>query len=120
MSPALLADLRDHVVNVTIAGASKSSTFATYATDKLHAALALRRAAGVGENVKLMAAVLGCIIKKAASKRHRALRYRYRRRQTQSGENERFRAFRAETVRGPGQATDGEAGEPVLNHRPCP
>ena len=39
MSPAFLAELRDHLINLNVAGASKSSAFATYATDKLHMAL---------------------------------------------------------------------------------
>jgi hypothetical protein len=39
MSAELLANLRDHVIGITIAGASKSSSWAINATDKLHSAM---------------------------------------------------------------------------------
>jgi hypothetical protein len=69
MSGELQADLRDHVIGVTIAGASKSAPFATYATDKLHAALrCAEQPEPDQENIRIMAAALGCIIKKASAK----------------------------------------------------
>src|SRR4029077_17423379 len=39
MTTALKADLRDHLVALAVAGATKSSSFAIYSTDKLHVAL---------------------------------------------------------------------------------
>jgi hypothetical protein len=69
MSPELQADLRDHVVGITIAGASKSSIFAVYATDKLHCALrCAEQPEPDQETTKLMIAALGCIVKKASTK----------------------------------------------------
>lgn len=66
MSPTLLADLRDHVVGLAVAGASKSSVFARYCTDKLQSAL---YCAGRPEpDLKRVMALLNCIIKNAADK----------------------------------------------------
>ena len=67
MSPALLADLRDHVIGSNIAGASDSSVFALYCTDKLHSALACIEQPN-DENVKRVMAMLGLIAKKAEAK----------------------------------------------------
>ena len=67
MSPALLADLRDHVLNLNMAGASKSSAFPVYATDKFHSALACAEQP-TPENLARMAAALVLIAKKAAAK----------------------------------------------------
>ncbi len=69
MSAALLAELRDHVLGVAIAGASSSTTFAVYATDKIHVALRCAEQPNPDEEcIRHMAAALGCIIKKAAAK----------------------------------------------------
>jgi hypothetical protein len=69
MSGSLLADLRDHVIGLAVAGASRSTSFATYATDKLHVALrCAEQPEPNDESVKTMAAALGCIAKKAAAK----------------------------------------------------
>jgi hypothetical protein len=68
MSGVLLADLRDHVINPKIAGASRSSAFATYATDKLHVALrCAEQPEPDEESIRHMAAALRLIIKKAAA-----------------------------------------------------
>lgn len=69
MSDALLADFRDHVVGQTVAGASRSSLFAIYATDKLHVALrCAEQQESDDESVRIMMAALGCIAKKAAAR----------------------------------------------------
>jgi hypothetical protein len=69
MSAELQADLRDHIISVTIAGASKSTSFATYATDKLHTALrCAEQPEPDAEGLKHMVAALGCILKKANAK----------------------------------------------------
>jgi hypothetical protein len=66
MSDRLLADLRDHIVGLTVAGASKSSSFAIYATNKLHVALrCAEQQEPDAETVRHMTAALGCIVKKA-------------------------------------------------------
>ena len=69
MSNALMADLRDHVVNLNIAGASKASVFATYATNKLHVAMrCAEQPKPDEESLRRMAAALNCIGKRAAAK----------------------------------------------------
>jgi hypothetical protein len=67
MSTGLMADLRDHVINVTIAGASKTAPFAVYATNMLHSALRCAEQPKT-EDHKHMAAALGRLIKQAAAK----------------------------------------------------
>jgi hypothetical protein len=67
MSPTLLADFRDHVVGLNIAGASDSSRFSVYSTNLLHSALACAEQPD-DENVKRVVAMLGLIIKKAEAK----------------------------------------------------
>ena len=66
MSPTLLADLRDHVVGLAVAGASNSTNFARYGTDKLHAALYCAKQPE--PDMKRMAALLNCITKIAGDK----------------------------------------------------
>jgi hypothetical protein len=68
MSIDLRCELRDHVISLTFAGSSQSSSFAVYATDKLHTALRCAEQPNQ-ENTRLMIAALGCIIKKADTKR---------------------------------------------------
>jgi hypothetical protein len=69
MSGELQADLRDHVISVTIAGASKSASFAVYATDKLQTALrCAEQPEPDPEGVAHMVTALACIIKKANAK----------------------------------------------------
>jgi hypothetical protein len=68
MSAELQADLRDHVIGVTIAGASKSAPFAVYATNMLHSAMRCAEQPGDPEGLKHMAAALACIAKKAKAK----------------------------------------------------
>ena len=65
-SPAFLADLRDHVIGLNMAGASKTTDFARYCTDKLHAALYC--AAQMEPDMQRIATLLGCIIKNAGAK----------------------------------------------------
>jgi hypothetical protein len=67
MSEKLKTEFEDVVNRATIAGASEAGPFAIYATGKLHCALHCAEEPGE-ENAKLMAAALGCIIKKAKAK----------------------------------------------------
>jgi hypothetical protein len=67
MSDKLKTEFEDVVTRATMAGASESAPFALYATDKLHCALRCAEEPGE-ENIKIMAAALGCIIKKANAK----------------------------------------------------
>jgi hypothetical protein len=67
MSAKLKTEFEDAVTRATIAGAAESGPFALYATDKLHCALRCAEEPGE-ENTKIMAAALGCIIKKAKTK----------------------------------------------------
>jgi hypothetical protein len=69
MSSTLRADLRDHVINLSLAGASNSTEFAAYASDKLHTALyCATREKPDEESLKKMVAVLGLIAKRATAK----------------------------------------------------
>lgn len=69
MSGALLANLRDHVIGLAVAGASDASDFAKYATNKLHAALrCAEQPESDTESREMMAAMLGCIVKRAEEK----------------------------------------------------
>jgi hypothetical protein len=67
MSAKLKTEFEDAVTRATIAGAAESGPFALYATDKLHCALRCAEEPGE-ENTRIMAAALGCIIKKAKTK----------------------------------------------------
>jgi hypothetical protein len=67
MSDKLKTEFEDVVTRATMAGASESAPFALYATDKLHCALRCAEEPGA-ENIKIMAAALGCIVKKANAK----------------------------------------------------
>jgi hypothetical protein len=69
MTTALKADLRDHLVALAVAGASKSSSFAIYSTDKLHVALrCAEQPEPDEESIRHMIAALGCIAKKAQAR----------------------------------------------------
>ena len=69
MSDQLLADFRDHIVGLTVAGASKSSSFANYATNMLHVALrCAEQQEPDDETVRLMVAALRCIAKEAEAR----------------------------------------------------
>ena len=69
MSGALMVDLRDHLLNINIAGASISSKFAVYATDKFHVALRCAEQPEPDEECRRhMAAALRLILKQANAK----------------------------------------------------
>jgi hypothetical protein len=69
MTTTLKADLRDHLVALAVAGASQSSSFAIYSTDKLHVALrCAEQPEPDEESIRHMIAALGCITRKAATK----------------------------------------------------
>jgi hypothetical protein len=69
LSESLKADLRDHDFGATISAASKSTAFATQATDKLHTALrCAEQREPSDEDVRKMAAALGCILRAAEKK----------------------------------------------------
>lgn len=62
MSGGLLANFRDRVIGVSIAGASKSTKWAVDATDKLHSALRIaEQQERDGESVDLLIGALRCI-----------------------------------------------------------
>jgi hypothetical protein len=70
MSSELQVHFRDGFIGITIAGASKTSTFAVYATNMLHSALrCAEQPDDDSEALQRMAATLTCIIRMADAKR---------------------------------------------------
>jgi hypothetical protein len=66
MSDKLKAEFQDHAINITTAGASKSSSWAVNATNKLHSAMRIaEQTERDDESVRLMVGALGCIARTA-------------------------------------------------------